>query len=55
MFGVFRDWLRHQFEALGQPDADDLALHVLTFSQGVPPRHRRRADDDVAELLDITD
>lgn len=33
---VFRTWLREQFEELGRTaDADDLALHVLTFSQGV--------------------
>ncbi|MGQ4383476.1 TetR/AcrR family transcriptional regulator [Streptomyces sp. SAS_270] len=36
VFEVFRTWLRAQFEALGRTaDADDLALHVLTFSQGV--------------------
>lgn len=35
VFGIFRAWLREQFEALGRPaDADDLALQVLTFSQG---------------------
>ena len=36
IFEVFRTWLREQFEALGcTADADDLALHVLMFSQGV--------------------
>ncbi|NEE03580.1 TetR/AcrR family transcriptional regulator [Phytoactinopolyspora halotolerans] len=36
VFDVFRTWLREQFEELGRAaDADDLALHVLTFSQGV--------------------
>ncbi len=36
VFEIFRNWLREQFEALGRSaDADDLALHVLTFSQGV--------------------
>lgn len=35
VFEVFRSWLREQFEELGAGvDADDLALHVLTFSQG---------------------
>ncbi|MDX2681656.1 TetR/AcrR family transcriptional regulator [Streptomyces sp. NY05-11A] len=36
VFEVFRTWLRGQFEELGRTaDADDLAMHVLTFSQGV--------------------
>lgn len=36
VFEMFRTWLREQFEDLGRTaDADDLALHVLTFSQGV--------------------
>jgi hypothetical protein len=37
VFGIFRDWLREQFKLLGRSsaNADDLALHVLTFSQGV--------------------
>ncbi len=36
LFSLFRTWLRHQFTELGcKKDADDLALHVLTFSQGV--------------------
>ncbi|MEV6618841.1 hypothetical protein AB0N31_34290 [Streptomyces sp. NPDC051051] len=34
VFEVFRAWLREQFEELGAADADDLALHVLTSSQG---------------------
>ena len=36
IFELFRTWLRDQFEALGRSaDADDLALHMLMFSQGV--------------------
>lgn len=36
IFSVFRDWLHEQFKEFGRSaDADDLALHVLTFSQGV--------------------
>lgn len=36
LFTVFRTWLRDQFALLGHADqADDLAMHVLTFSQGV--------------------
>lgn len=36
VFDVFRRWLREQFEALGfAAEADDLAVHVLAFSQGV--------------------
>lgn len=35
IFELFRSWLREQFEALGRSaDADDLALHMLMFSQG---------------------
>jgi len=33
---LFRAWLRRQFEALGcAKDAEDFAMHVLAFSQGV--------------------
>lgn len=36
VFTLFRSWLRLQFEALGQGKAsDDLAMHVLGWSQGV--------------------
>lgn len=36
IFGQFRDWLRAQFEALGRTDdADALALHLLSRSQGI--------------------
>lgn len=36
LFGVFRAWLRRQFERLGrESDADALALHLLMRSQGV--------------------
>lgn len=35
VFALFRDWLREQFAAMGrEADADELALEVLTFSQG---------------------
>ena len=33
---MFRDWLSRQFSALGrEPDADELAMHILMRSQGV--------------------
>lgn len=33
---LFRSWLRRQFESMGRTkDADELAMHVLAFSQGV--------------------
>lgn len=33
---LFRAWLRRQFDALGcAEDAEDFAMHVLAFSQGV--------------------
>ncbi|MFI2426313.1 TetR/AcrR family transcriptional regulator [Streptomyces sp. NPDC018955] len=36
VFELFRAWLREQFEELGfAAEADDLAMHVLAFSQGV--------------------
>ncbi len=36
IFGLFRDWLAGQFRALGAGDrADALALHLLSWSQGV--------------------
>jgi TetR/AcrR family transcriptional repressor of nem operon len=36
VFTLFRDWLRSQFVDLGRPhDADELALHVLSASQGI--------------------
>jgi AcrR family transcriptional regulator len=47
IFGLFRDWLRQQFEALGRAaDADALALHVLTFSQGVATMSNAFGDRD---------
>lgn len=36
IFTVFRDWLSEQFRGLGRSDdADDLAMQVIAFSQGV--------------------
>jgi len=36
LFTLFRIWLRRQFELLGRlNDADELAMHLLAFSQGV--------------------
>ena len=36
LFGLYRDWLEGQFEALGRvSDADGLAMHLLMRSQGV--------------------
>ncbi len=36
IFGLFRQWLREQFEALGhEREADALALHLLSRSQGI--------------------
>ena len=36
LFTLFRTWLRRQFEQLGRhDDADELAMHLLAFSQGV--------------------
>jgi TetR/AcrR family transcriptional regulator, transcriptional repressor for nem operon len=36
LFTLFREWLRRQFEAAGLgSDADDLAMNLLTRSQGI--------------------
>lgn len=36
LFTLFRTWLRRQFEQLGRSDdADELAMHLLAFSQGI--------------------
>lgn len=36
IFGLFRDWLEHQFRALGARDAAlPLAMRILAWSQGV--------------------
>jgi AcrR family transcriptional regulator len=36
IFSLFRNWLGVQFAALGRADdADELAMHVLAFSQGI--------------------
>nr|BEK69090.1 TetR/AcrR family transcriptional regulator [Kitasatospora purpeofusca] len=36
LFTLFRTWLREQFALLGRTEqADELAMHVLAFSQGV--------------------
>lgn len=36
LFTLFRTWLRRQFENLGRKEeADELAMHLLAFSQGV--------------------
>lgn len=50
IFEVFRTWLREQFEALGRPlEADDLALHVLMFSQGVATLSNAFGERDYVE------
>ncbi|MET3667780.1 AcrR family transcriptional regulator [Caulobacter sp. 1776] len=47
LFGLFRDWLRRQFEALGRSeDADALAMHVLMRSQGVATLAATFKDED---------
>lgn len=36
LYTLFRGWLRRQFEQLGRSDdADELAMHLLAFSQGI--------------------
>jgi TetR/AcrR family transcriptional regulator, transcriptional repressor for nem operon len=46
LFGLFRSWLRRQFEVLGRKmDADQLAMHLLSRSQGVATLATAFADD----------
>ncbi|WP_203337334.1 TetR/AcrR family transcriptional regulator [Nocardioides limicola] len=50
VFDVFRTWLGGQFELLGAPDeADALAMHVLSFSQGVAAVSNAFHDRDFVE------
>ncbi|MEU4564280.1 TetR/AcrR family transcriptional regulator [Actinoplanes sp. NPDC023936] len=47
LFTLFRDWLGEQFTALGhETDADAMAMHVLTFSQGVATLANAFGDED---------
>lgn len=47
IFTLFRSWLREQFAALGRADdADELAMHVLAFSQGVATMSNAYSDRD---------
>ncbi|MFE0462972.1 TetR/AcrR family transcriptional regulator [Kitasatospora sp. NPDC058965] len=47
LFVLFRSWLGEQFGALGQYDrADELAMHVLAFSQGVATLAQAFRDED---------
>lgn len=47
LFALFRDWLRRQFEQLGQPaDADSLAMHLLARSQGIATLASAFRDED---------
>lgn len=56
LFRQFRDWLAHQFVALGRStDANTLALHILMRSQGVATLATALRDDafvkrEVAEM-----
>lgn len=46
LFTLFRSWLRLQFEALGRgAESDDLAMHVLSMSQGVATLTNAFQDD----------
>lgn len=46
LFRQFRDWLAHQFAALGRStDANTLALHILMRSQGVATLAAALRDD----------
>lgn len=50
IFALFREWLREQFVELGRAtDADELALHVLTFSQGAATLSNAFGDRDYVQ------
>lgn len=61
VFTLFRDWLAEQFRALGRPDdADNLAMQVLAFSQGVATLASAFKDEafmqsEVARMIDWLD
>jgi AcrR family transcriptional regulator len=47
IFGLFRDWLRRQFDLLGlRTEADALAMHLLARSQGVATLANAFRDED---------
>lgn len=48
IFGLFRSWLRAQFEALGHGEGSDaLALHLLVRSQGIAALAHAFQDEDL--------
>ena len=50
IMGVFRDWLVRQFSEAGRAEeADDLAMHVLVWSQGVSTLYATFKDDRLLE------
>lgn len=57
IFGQFRDWLRAQFEALGHgQDADVLAMHLLSRSQGIAALANAFHDEDfIRREVDLID
>jgi len=51
LFSLFRTWLRRQFSLLGCKDqADEFAMHVLAFSQGVATLANAFGDQRFVEL-----
>jgi TetR/AcrR family transcriptional regulator, transcriptional repressor for nem operon len=47
LFTLFREWLREQFVLLGHAEqADELAMHVLAFSQGIAVLSHTFADEE---------
>lgn len=51
VFGIFRQWLADQFAELGydRARADELAMHVLAFSQGVATLFNAFGDEAFVE------
>lgn len=51
IFSIFRSWLAEQFMALGNDKerADELAMHVLAFSQGVATLFNALGDEAFVE------
>ncbi|MEV2274525.1 TetR/AcrR family transcriptional regulator [Nocardiopsis sp. NPDC049922] len=50
VFTLFRTWLREQFEELGfDAEADDLAMRVLAFSQGIATLSNAFHDGDFVD------
>jgi hypothetical protein len=52
IFSLFRIWLVKQFKRMGQDDADQLAMHLLTRTQGLSTLMNTFEDDFYLREID---